>query len=113
MSSGQSIAHYRIAPKVGEGGMGEVYRATDTKLNRDIAIKVLPDAFAQDPNRMARFASRSPGVGVAQSSEYRGNLRRGRSRHRNGVGLGTHSGGSHCRRADSLRSGDRHRAADG
>ena len=55
MNPQESIAHYRIISKLGEGGMGEVYRATDTKLNRDVAIKVLPDAFAQDAERMARF----------------------------------------------------------
>ena len=53
---GQTIAHYRIAAKLGEGGMGTVYRATDTRLNRDIAIKVLPEAFHSDSQRMARFA---------------------------------------------------------
>jgi Tol biopolymer transport system component/predicted Ser/Thr protein kinase len=53
--SPQTIAHYRIVGKVGEGGMGVVYRATDTKLNRDVAIKILPESFAQDPDRMARF----------------------------------------------------------
>src|SRR5262252_6525009 len=52
---GETIAHYRITAKLGEGGMGAVYRATDTKLNREVAIKVLPDAFAHDPDRMARF----------------------------------------------------------
>src|SRR5262245_56723973 len=55
MSPEQTIAHYRIVSKLGEGGMGAVYRATDTKLNRDVAIKILPDAFGQDPDRMARF----------------------------------------------------------
>ena len=55
MSPQSSIAHYRIISKVGEGGMGTVYRATDTKLNREVAIKVLPDAFADNPDRMARF----------------------------------------------------------
>jgi serine/threonine-protein kinase len=55
MSPQFSIAHYRITAKLGEGGMGEVWRATDTKLNRDVAIKILPEAFAQDADRMVRF----------------------------------------------------------
>src|SRR5215467_12716057 len=56
MSPQQSIAHFRIVAKLGEGGMGAVYRATDTKLNRDVAVKVLPESFASDPGRMARFS---------------------------------------------------------
>src|SRR5580693_7203966 len=55
MAPQPSIAHYRINSKLGEGGMGAVYRATDTKLNRDVAVKVLPDAFAADSERLARF----------------------------------------------------------
>src|SRR6187549_2796782 len=52
---GQTIAHYRITAKLGEGGMGAVYQGTDTKLHRDVAIKVLLDAFANDAARLDRF----------------------------------------------------------
>jgi serine/threonine-protein kinase len=50
-----SIGHYRISALIGFGGMGEVFWARDTKLGRDVAIKILPPAFAGDENRMSRF----------------------------------------------------------
>src|ERR1700687_4516584 len=55
LTPGTNLGPYEILAPLGAGGMGEVYRARDTKLKRDVALKVLPEAFAHDPDRMARF----------------------------------------------------------
>ncbi len=52
---GKTLSHYKVLEKIGQGGMGEVYRAEDTNLSREVAIKVLPGQFTQDPQRVARF----------------------------------------------------------
>ena len=59
---GRTLGHYRITAKIGEGGMGEVYRAHDERLDRDVAIKVLPASVAQDPERIGRFEREAKAV---------------------------------------------------
>lgn len=68
---------YELLAQIGAGGMGEVYQAHDTKLGRDVAIKVLPEAVAHDPERLSRFQQRSKDAGSAKSSEYRHDSRVG------------------------------------
>ena len=55
LAPGTTLGPYQVTAKIGEGGMGEVCRARDTKLDRDVALKVLPQAFTEDPDRLARF----------------------------------------------------------
>ena len=55
LSTGTRLSHYEISSQLGKGGMGEVYRAKDQKLGRDVAIKLLPEEFAKDTDRVARF----------------------------------------------------------
>ena len=55
LTPGTTLGPYQVTAKIGEGGMGEVYQARDTKLDRDVALKVLPEAFTADPDRLARF----------------------------------------------------------
>src|SRR5713226_10025120 len=55
LTQGDRLGHYEIVALLGAGGMGEVYRAKDTTLKRDVALKVLPASFLRDPERMARF----------------------------------------------------------
>jgi serine/threonine protein kinase len=80
MSSSSSFAHYTIAEKIGAGGMGEVFRATDSRLGREVALKMLPDAMVANPERLARFqreakvlaALNHPGIAAIYGLESQG-----------------------------------------
>ena len=82
LASGTRLGHYEILSALGAGGMGEVYRARDTKLNRDVALKVLPAAFIADPDRVARFGREArllaslnhPHIGSIYGLEDTGNV---------------------------------------
>ncbi len=54
LAPGTSLGHYDVTALLGEGGMGQVWQGTDTQLNRQVALKILPEAFASDPDRLAR-----------------------------------------------------------
>jgi serine/threonine protein kinase len=68
---GTNLGHYRIVEKIGEGGMGVVYRAHDERLDRDVAIKVLHEAVAQDADRLARFEREAKAVAILDHSKIR------------------------------------------
>jgi Tol biopolymer transport system component len=80
---GQQLGHYEVLSRIGAGGMGEVFRARDTKLARDVALKVLPEAFASHPERLARFrreaqvlaALNHPGIAAIYGVEESANMR--------------------------------------
>ncbi len=83
LQPGTTLGPYAVTAKIGEGGMGEVYRARDTTLDRDVAIKVLPEAFASDAERLARFEREAkvlaslnhPNIGAIYGLETSGNTR--------------------------------------
>ena len=72
---GSKLAHYEITSHLGTGGMGEVYQAIDSKLGRNVAIKLLPAAFASDADRLARFQREAQSARVAESSQHCAHLR--------------------------------------
>ena len=66
MEPGRTLLHYRLVEKIGEGGMGVVWRAVDTTLDREVAIKFLPEELASDPDRLTRFEREAEGIAVAR-----------------------------------------------
>src|SRR5215475_11154042 len=64
LTPGTKLARYEIRSQLGAGGMGEVYRARDTEIGRDVALKVLPSAFSADPDRLQRFQQEACGAGA-------------------------------------------------
>ena len=62
--AGTKLGPYEIVAPLGSGGMGEVYRARDPRLGREVAIKVVPESFASDPNRLRRFEQEARAVGA-------------------------------------------------
>jgi eukaryotic-like serine/threonine-protein kinase len=92
MTPGTKLGPYEILAPIGAGGMGEVYRARDTKLKRDVALKVLPEAFARDPGRMARFQREAEVLAslnhpnIAHTYGVEGTRISGRTRISDGVG---------------------------
>ncbi len=64
LTSGTRLGAYEVIGLIGSGGMGEVYRAKDTQLNREVALKILPDAFAADPDRLARLQREERAAGL-------------------------------------------------
>ena len=75
LTSGTRLGSYEVVAQIGAGGMGEVYQAHDTKLGRDVAIKVLPEAFAHDRRAALPFSARSEDAGGVESSQHRHDLR--------------------------------------
>ncbi len=67
---GARLGHYAVTAKLGEGGMGEVWRATDTQLDRDVALKVLPEAFTSDPDRAVGTCDGPVGLGLLLQSDW-------------------------------------------
>ena len=116
LPAGRQIGPYTIQNLLGAGGMGEVYRARDTKLGRDVALKILPTQFTANADRRARFEREAPIARIAEPSTHRGHLRLRGRRQRTGpgarVGRGRHVGRSHAPGPVASRGGTGRRATD-
>jgi serine/threonine protein kinase len=75
LATGTRLGPYEIIARIGAGGRGEVYGARDTKMKRDVALKVLPDAFASDPERIARFQREAEVLTSLKPSQHRAHSR--------------------------------------
>ena len=75
LATGTRLGPYEILAPIGAGGMGEVYRARDPRLGRDVAIKVLPASFSSDADRLRRFEQEAQAAGRSQPPEHHGGLR--------------------------------------
>src|ERR1035437_9707573 len=82
LTSGTKLGPYEIQSPLGAGGMGEVYRARDTRLDREVAIKVLPESFARDADRLRRFEQEARTVGGWIIPTYSACMTSGSSRNR-------------------------------
>ena len=71
LSPGESIGPYKILSPLGAGGMGEVYRADDPRIGREVAIKILPSHFSKDPDRVRRFEQEARAAGVLNHPNIR------------------------------------------
>ena len=71
LTVGSRLGHYDVTALIGEGGMGQVYQATDTKLNRQVALKILPKAFASNANWLARFEREARVLASLNLSQHR------------------------------------------
>ena len=109
LTPGTRLGVYEVTAQIGEGGMGEVYRASDTKLGRQVAIKVLPEAFAADPERLARFQREAKTLASLNhphiAAIYGLEEARRRARPRHGTGRGRRPVAAHRPRRDSARRG--------
>ena len=81
LSPGTTLGPYSVTAKIGAGGMGEVYQARDTKLDRDVALKVLPDAFTSDADRLARFEREAKVLASLNRPTARRHLQGSRPKH--------------------------------